>query len=66
MKKLVNVGGVIIGGDKIVIQSMTNTLTADVDATVKQINALVDVGADLVRVSVPDVESAHAIKNIVK
>lgn len=66
MKKLVNVGGVIIGGDKIVIQSMTNTLTADVDATVKQINALVDVGADLVRVSVPDVESAFAIKNIVK
>lgn len=66
MKKLVNVGGVIIGGDKIVIQSMTNTLTADVDATVKQINALADVGADLVRVSVPDIESAHAIKNIVK
>lgn len=66
MKKLVNVGGVIIGGDKIVIQSMTNTLTADVDATVKQINALADVGADLVRVSVPDVESAFAIKNIVK
>lgn len=65
MKKLVNVGGVIIGGDKIVIQSMTNTSTADVDATVKQINALADVGADLVRVSVPDVESAYAIKNIV-
>ena len=65
MKTLVNVGGVIIGGDKIVIQSMTNTSTADVDATVKQINALADVGADLVRVSVPDVESAYAIKNIV-
>lgn len=65
MKKSVNVGGVIIGGEKIVIQSMTNTCTANVNATVKQVNTLASVGADLVRVSVPDVESAMAIKNIV-
>ena len=49
------VGNVAIGGDApISVQTMTNTDTTDVKATVKQIAAAADAGADLVRVSVPD------------
>ncbi len=63
----ISVGDVQIGGDSpISVQSMTNTLTTDIKATVGQILELENVGADLVRVSCPDEESALALKNIVK
>ncbi len=63
----INVGNVEIGGDTpISVQSMTNTLTTDIKATVEQILSLEDVGADLVRVSCPDEESTSALKEIVK
>jgi len=59
------VGNVPVGGDApISVQSMTNTLTTDVAATVAQINALQAVGADLVRVSVPTMDAAEAFKLI--
>ena len=61
------VGNVPVGGDApISVQSMTNTLTTDVKATLKQIEQLQDSGADIVRVSVPDQESADAFKKIKK
>ena len=63
----IQVGNVTIGGESpISVQSMTNTLTTDVSATIKQIKSLEDVGADLVRVSCPDEESTSALKSIVK
>lgn len=59
------VGGVGIGGDAPVsVQSMTNTLTADVDATVGQIRRLEAAGCDIVRVAVPDEDAARAIREI--
>ncbi|MDG2019896.1 MAG: flavodoxin-dependent (E)-4-hydroxy-3-methylbut-2-enyl-diphosphate synthase [SAR86 cluster bacterium] len=59
------IGDVPVGGDApISVQSMTNTLTADVSSTVFQINQLGDAGADIVRVSVPDQEAADAFKLI--
>ncbi len=65
--KKINVGKVEVGGDApISVQSMTNTLTTDVDATIKQISELEEAGADLVRVSCPDKESSLAIKKIIK
>lgn len=61
------VGNIPVGGDApITVQSMTNTITSDVDATVAQIKALEAVGADIVRVSCPDEESSAALKDIVK
>ena len=55
--KTIKVGNVDVGGNSpISVQSMTNTLTKDVEATVKQINELADEGADIVRVSCPDKE----------
>lgn len=61
------VGSVPVGGDSpITVQSMTNTDTRDVAATVAQIHALEAVGADIVRVSCPDEESSAALKDIVK
>ena len=61
------VGNVAVGGDApITVQSMTNTLTSDVAATVAQIRALEDAGADIVRVSCPDEESTAALKDIVR
>jgi (E)-4-hydroxy-3-methylbut-2-enyl-diphosphate synthase len=61
----IKVGNVLIGGDApIAVQSMTNTRTTDVDATVAQIRAIAAVGADLVRVSVPTMEAAEAFKLI--
>ena len=61
----INVGPVPVGGDApITVQSMTNTLTSDVAATVDQIRALTDVGADIVRVSCPDRDSTEALKQI--
>ena len=65
--KVINVGNVKIGGDNpISVQSMTNTLTTDVKATIKQINDICEEGADLVRVSCPDKDSTSALKEITK
>jgi (E)-4-hydroxy-3-methylbut-2-enyl-diphosphate synthase len=63
----IHVGKVAVGGDApITVQSMTNTLTHDVAATVDQIHALERAGADIVRVSCPDQESSLALKDIVR
>ena len=63
----VMVGDVPVGGDApISVQSMTNTLTHDVEATMAQIRSLEEAGADIVRVSCPDEESTAALKDIVR
>ena len=63
----VKVGNVQIGGqDKVIIQSMTNTKTKDVDSTVKQILNLEKVGCEVIRVALLDKEDARAIKDIKK
>jgi (E)-4-hydroxy-3-methylbut-2-enyl-diphosphate synthase len=63
----IRVGSVEVGGDApITVQSMTNTLTADAQATIDQVRALEEAGADIVRVSCPDEESTAAFKDIVK
>jgi (E)-4-hydroxy-3-methylbut-2-enyl-diphosphate synthase len=63
--KVINVGAVKVGGDNpISVQSMTNTLTTDIKATIKQINEIHDEGADIVRVSCPDENSSKALKEI--
>ena len=65
--KEINVGKVKVGGDNpISVQSMTNTLTTDVRATILQINEIQNEGADLVRVSCPDENSSKALKEIIK
>ena len=65
--KVISVGKIKIGGDNpISVQSMTNTLTTDVKATIKQIHEIQNEGADLVRVSCPDESSSKALKEIVK
>ncbi len=65
--KEINVGPIKVGGNNpISVQSMTNTLTTDVEATVKQINKIQMEGADIVRVSCPDELSTKALKEIVK
>ena len=65
--RVINVGDVKIGGDNpISVQSMTNTLTTDVKATISQINAIHEEGADIVRVSCPDEDSTKALKEITK
>ena len=65
--KVINIGNVKVGGDNpISVQSMTNTLTKDVKATINQINEIANEGADLVRVSCPDEDSTIALKEIVK
>ena len=65
--KKIKVGNVSVGGDSpISVQSMTNTLTTDINGTVNQIHSLEDAGADIVRVSCPDEESTKALKEIVK
>ena len=65
--RVVNVGNVLIGGNNpITVQTMTNTLTSNVEATTKQISRVIKAGADLVRVSVPDKESSIALKEITK
>ncbi|MBO9725964.1 MAG: flavodoxin-dependent (E)-4-hydroxy-3-methylbut-2-enyl-diphosphate synthase [Novosphingobium sp.] len=61
------VGNVPVGGDApITVQTMTNTLTSDAKATIDQIRRCEDAGADLIRVSCPDVESTAAMKEIVR
>ncbi|WP_299893948.1 flavodoxin-dependent (E)-4-hydroxy-3-methylbut-2-enyl-diphosphate synthase [uncultured Ruegeria sp.] len=61
------VGNVPVGGDApIAVQTMTNTLTTDVAATVAQVQAAAEAGVDIVRVSVPDEASSKALKEIVR
>ena len=61
----VNIGGVKIGGDNpIAIQSMCNTDTRNVEETVKQIKELENAGCEIIRVAVPDMQAAEAIKDI--
>ncbi|MEP1198103.1 flavodoxin-dependent (E)-4-hydroxy-3-methylbut-2-enyl-diphosphate synthase [Tateyamaria sp.] len=61
------VGNVPVGGDApITVQTMTNTLTTDARATIEQVQAAAEAGADIVRVSVPDQDSAKAMKQIVR
>ncbi|MGI6038926.1 MAG: flavodoxin-dependent (E)-4-hydroxy-3-methylbut-2-enyl-diphosphate synthase [Eubacteriales bacterium] len=63
----IHVGNVPVGGSSpITVQSMTNTNTSDIDATVKQITALENAGCDIIRVAVPDKDAAHAISSIKK
>lgn len=63
----IHVGSVAVGGDApISVQSMTNSLTTDIQGTIRQIHALEEVGADIVRVSVPDEDSSKALKEIIK
>lgn len=67
MKRSVNVGGVGIGGEhEISVQSMANTDTRDVKATVAQIERLAEAGCQIMRVAVPDMEAAEAIAQIKK
>ena len=63
----IKVGNIFVGGDSpITVQTMTNTLTTDVDATLEQINKTVEAGADIIRISCPDKESTLALKKLVK
>jgi (E)-4-hydroxy-3-methylbut-2-enyl-diphosphate synthase len=65
--KPIQIGNVTVGGDApIVVQSMTNTDTRNVRATIDQIKELEDCGCELVRVAVPDMEAAEAISPIKK
>ena len=65
MSKIVQIGNRVIGGgNPILIQSMTNTKTEDVAATVDQINRLAAVGCDIIRCAVPTMEAAAALKEI--
>ena len=64
--KVINVGDVKIGGDNpISVQSMTNTNTADLKATINQVKNLENAGADFVRISCPDQESTKSLKKII-
>lgn len=63
----IHVGDVPIGGGApIAVQTMTNTLTSDADATIRQVRAATEAGADIVRVSCPDEVSTAALKTIVR
>jgi (E)-4-hydroxy-3-methylbut-2-enyl-diphosphate synthase len=65
--KKINLDNVPIGGDApIVVQSMTNTDTRDVEATVFQINALQEAGCEVIRIALPDNDAVHAISAIKK
>ena len=65
-KRTVTLGGVPIGGDApVVVQSMTNTRTDDIEATLSQIRALATAGAEVVRVAVPDEAAAAAMAKLV-
>ena len=64
--KQIKVGNVLVGGDTPVsVQTMTNTLTHDIDATLEQINLIENEGCDIVRVSIPDEKSSTALKKII-
>ena len=63
----IKVGNLFVGGDApITVQTMTNTLTTDVEATLEQIALCVEAGADIIRVSCPDEASTKALNKIVK
>ena len=63
----IKVGNIFVGGDSpITVQTMTNTKTTDIDATLEQINSSVEAGVDIIRVSCPDKESTLALKEITK
>jgi (E)-4-hydroxy-3-methylbut-2-enyl-diphosphate synthase len=63
----IHVGPVPVGGDApISVQTMTNTLTTDVKATIEQVQRCAEAGADIVRVSVPDEASSKALREIVR
>lgn len=63
--KVINIGGRKIGGgNPVAIQSMTNTKTEDVEATVAQILALEKAGCEIIRCAVPTMEAAQALKEI--
>ena len=65
--KVIKIGNVKIGGDfPILVQSMTSTKTSDIEATVKQIKQLQDVGCEIIRIGVPDLKSAKALGVIKK
>jgi len=65
--KEIKVGNISVGGNSVIsVQSMTNTLTTDVESTINQINSLSEAGADIVRVSCPDESSTQALKEITK
>lgn len=65
--KEIKVGNIYVGGDyPITVQSMTNTDTRDVEATVAQILKLEDAGCDIIRCAVPDMEACEALKSITK
>ncbi|MFT3972850.1 MAG: flavodoxin-dependent (E)-4-hydroxy-3-methylbut-2-enyl-diphosphate synthase [Amaricoccus sp.] len=67
VSRQIHVGPVAVGGGApISVQTMTNTLTTDVAATVAQVQAAADAGADIVRVSVPDEASSRALREIVR
>ena len=67
VSRQIHVGSVPVGGGApISVQSMTNTVTSDVQATISQIKELEEAGADIVRVSCPDEESTTALRDIVK
>lgn len=67
VSRKIRVGSVEVGGDApISVQTMTNTLTSNAEATIQQVNDCVSVGADIVRVSCPDEASTAALKEIVK
>ena len=66
MTRKIKIGDIVIGGgERIAVQSMTNTKTTDVDGTLAQLHRLKDAGCDIARCSVPDRESADALKEIV-
>lgn len=63
----IHVGPIAVGGDApITVQSMTNTLTTDIQATIRQVKGLEEAGADIVRISCPDEDSSRALKSIVR
>ena len=63
----IRVGDVLVGGDApIAVQTMTNTVTSEVEATIAQVRAAEEAGADIVRVSCPDEDSTRALRQIVR
>ena len=65
--KVIKIGSKVIGGcNPVLIQSMTNTKTQDVDATVKQIHDLEAAGCEIIRCAVPNIDAANALKDIKK
>ena len=67
MTRQINVGGVMIGGGApVVIQSMLNTKTTDVAASLEQIRKLKDAGCQIARLAVPNMEAAKSLAEICK